>query len=177
MEEYIGIDIEISGHDHSDSQIDLYYDGKNIPFADSSFDFVFASEVIEHVFNLDELLQEIVRVLRPNGYVGLTCPFVWPEHEQPYDYARYTSFALQALASQHKLDLVRCEPSNSFPEVIIQLINYYIYHKILPRNKYLKLLISPIFLGPLNTVGFLCRACFLKDKEFCNNYIVVMKKR
>ena len=39
VDEYIGIDIEISGHDHSSSNIDIFYDGKVIPFANETFDF------------------------------------------------------------------------------------------------------------------------------------------
>ena len=31
VEEYVGLDIEVSGHDHTNSKVDTYYDGKNIP--------------------------------------------------------------------------------------------------------------------------------------------------
>lgn len=39
--EYIGVDIEQSGHDHKNENIDVYYDGKTLPFADASLDSVF----------------------------------------------------------------------------------------------------------------------------------------
>ena len=35
---YIGLDIEKSGHSHEDEQIDVYYDGKIIPFGNEHFD-------------------------------------------------------------------------------------------------------------------------------------------
>jgi ubiquinone/menaquinone biosynthesis C-methylase UbiE len=88
VEKYVGIDLEVSGHDHSFSKIDKFYDGKTIPFEEDFFDNVFCSEVFEHVFNIEELLDEIHRVLKPGGKLGFTCPFVWDEHEQPYDFAR-----------------------------------------------------------------------------------------
>jgi SAM-dependent methyltransferase len=44
------------------------YDGRNIPFPDSSFDVVFSSNVLEHVQDLPYLQAEIKRVLRPGGY-------------------------------------------------------------------------------------------------------------
>ena len=59
VKEYIGLDIEESGHPHENEIIDIFYDGKKIPFEDHTFDSVFASEVFEHVFNLDELIKEI----------------------------------------------------------------------------------------------------------------------
>ena len=32
VDEYIGVDIETSGHDHQDSMIDIFYDGQTLPF-------------------------------------------------------------------------------------------------------------------------------------------------
>lgn len=43
------------------------YDGRTIPFNDSTFDIVFSSNVLEHVEDLGALLTEIRRVLRPGG--------------------------------------------------------------------------------------------------------------
>ena len=64
---------------------DRSYDGKTFPFSDGEFDAVLTSEVLEHVFNPDEFLSEINRVLRDDGVLLLTVPFVWDEHEQPFD--------------------------------------------------------------------------------------------
>src|SRR5271170_7274206 len=50
VREYIGIDYENPGHPHLNEQIDVFYDGKHIPFADESFDSIFSSEVLEHLF-------------------------------------------------------------------------------------------------------------------------------
>lgn len=43
------------------------YDGKNIPFPDSTFDVVFSSNVLEHVTDLPYLQAEMKRVLKPGG--------------------------------------------------------------------------------------------------------------
>lgn len=43
------------------------YDGRNIPFPDASFDIVFSSNVLEHVVDLDQVLSETARVLKPGG--------------------------------------------------------------------------------------------------------------
>lgn len=92
--EYIGIDVEVSGHPTDRKTADVYFDGVCLPFSDSEFDSVLVSEVVEHLFDLPCALVEISRVMKPSGKLLITCPFVWPLHEEPYDYARYTPFAL-----------------------------------------------------------------------------------
>jgi SAM-dependent methyltransferase len=89
VDEYIGLDVEQSGHSHENEEVDVYYDGKVIPFEDDSFDACFSSEVFEHVFDLEDSLKEIYRVLKPGGKGLFVVPFVWDEHEVPYDFGRY----------------------------------------------------------------------------------------
>lgn len=96
-DKYIGIDLEVSGHKHIDSHIDVFYDGVTIPFENDYFDSVVCFEVLEHVFNPDTFLKEVNRVLKPGGAAMFTVPFIWDEHEQPFDYARYSSFGLKYL--------------------------------------------------------------------------------
>jgi SAM-dependent methyltransferase len=43
------------------------YDGRHLPFADGSFDVVFSSHMLYHVFDEPELFQEMRRVLVPGG--------------------------------------------------------------------------------------------------------------
>lgn len=43
------------------------YDGVHIPFGDDSFDIIYSSNVLEHVEQLDALMEEMRRVLRPGG--------------------------------------------------------------------------------------------------------------
>ena len=43
------------------------YDGSQIPYADSTFDVVYSSNVLEHVKDLNAVMSEIHRILKPNG--------------------------------------------------------------------------------------------------------------
>lgn len=103
VNKYVGVDIEVSGHPHQNSEIDVFYDGKTIPFPDESFDSFFCSEVFEHVFNLEEIIIELKRILKPGGKGLITVPFAWPEHESPYDFARYTSFGIRSVLERNGL--------------------------------------------------------------------------
>jgi ubiquinone/menaquinone biosynthesis C-methylase UbiE len=176
VDEYIGIDIEISGHDHSSSNIDIFYDGKVIPFANETFDCAFCSEVFEHVFNLDELLNEINRVLKPGGKLGFTCPFVWDLHEKPYDFARYTPFAIEHLLKKHGFKLIKLQKSTGYIETVMQMFSAYVYQYLLPRNKYQKLLLSIFFVAPINIIGVIFGAVLPKNGNFYHNNIVIAEK-
>jgi SAM-dependent methyltransferase len=54
-------------------------DALDLPFADASFDRVVVSEVLEHIWDDERALREIVRVLRPGGRLAATVPTRWPE--------------------------------------------------------------------------------------------------
>ena len=81
VDEYIGLDIDNESA-HMRGGADYYYDGSKFPFPDASFDSALCNQVLEHVFNPDEFLSEIHRVLRQDSRLLLTVPFVWDEHEQ-----------------------------------------------------------------------------------------------
>ena len=51
-----------------------HYDGRHIPFEDNHFDVACTFQVIEHVQDDVELLREIRRVLKDDGFVILTTP-------------------------------------------------------------------------------------------------------
>ena len=56
------------------------------------FDLILLNEVLEHVKAPYLALANVKRLLKHNGRVIVTTPFVWPLHEQPFDYQRLTSF-------------------------------------------------------------------------------------
>lgn len=53
--------------------------GEDLPFQDESFDFVLSYDVFEHVENLQQVLQECYRILRPGGHLcALFPPYYGP---------------------------------------------------------------------------------------------------
>jgi len=128
-DEYIGLDYENPGHPHDEEQIDIFYDGGKLPFKDAEFDYILCTEVFEHLFDLDDKLIEFNRVLKKNGLMFVTCPFVWNEHEIPYDYARYTSFALNDKFKKKGFEVVLYEKGGSFFETHTQIFFLYFSKK------------------------------------------------
>src|SRR5262249_33479426 len=68
-----------------------------LPVPDGSFDVVLCTIVLEHVVDPREVLAEARRVLGPGGRLVLTVPSVWPAHEMPHDYWRFTRSGLEHL--------------------------------------------------------------------------------
>src|SRR5690242_11206308 len=63
VDEYIGVDFIGEGETYAKTKVDVIYDGKTLPFPDESFDSIFSTEVAEHIFNLEEIIKELQRVL------------------------------------------------------------------------------------------------------------------
>lgn len=128
VDNYVGLDIaDNPGHSHDGEDIDVFYDGKKIPFENNYFDSVFSSEVFEHVFNLEEVLKELNRVTKMDGKMLITCPFAIAEHENPIDFARYTSFGLTHLFKKYGFEVIELEKAGNSVEVVFQLWIMYVY--------------------------------------------------
>ncbi len=76
---------------------DTVGDVHNLPFEDGSFEFVLCTEVLEHLHTPHQAIAQMRRVLRPGGTLILTTRFVFPIHDAPHDYFRYTKYGLQHL--------------------------------------------------------------------------------
>lgn len=77
---YSGADVSSAALDYASKKYpDVAFvkieDGGPLPYEDNSFDFIFTSEVIEHVYDTENAFKEIARVLRPGGSILLTCPY------------------------------------------------------------------------------------------------------
>lgn len=65
--------------------------GEVLPLSENEFDMVVSVNTLEHVYELDEALQEIMRVLKPGGRIVLAVPFLFRVHGCPDDYNRPTA--------------------------------------------------------------------------------------
>lgn len=177
---YIGVDIETSGHPTSRKHADVFFDGINLPFQNDEFDGVLASEVFEHVFELHECLTEIARVLKPGGYLLATCPFVWPLHEKPYDFARYTPWALQKLLEEAGFNIIKIERRGKSIEALGQIFII----ELLPKILKILLFWKPIRRRLENPImGFVTLTCRIlarlqtAEPDFYLTNLVVAEKR
>jgi SAM-dependent methyltransferase len=107
VERLVSIDIE----DRSGT-LDQAADIQHMPEIDSAaYDFVFCSQVLEHVQRPWEAIGELARVLRPGGCLVLSTPHLSWIHEAPHDYYRYTRYGLQSLCEEAGLGVIDVRPT------------------------------------------------------------------
>ena len=70
IEDWIGVDIssEVTNFLHKPFKV---AEAENLPFEDNSFDAIWSITTLEHVINPEKALEEIIRVLKPDGVAYL----------------------------------------------------------------------------------------------------------
>lgn len=175
VEDYIGLDID-SEVARKRGVADFYYDGNTFPFVDASFDSILCNQVLEHVFNPDEFLGEIVRVLKPGGKLLLTVPFVWDEHEQPNDYARYSSFGLRALLEKQGIKIIQHKKIGADASILFQLINAYLFKITQDWPRVFILLLTATVMAFINVSGVLATLVLPKNPDLYLDHAVLAEK-
>ncbi len=179
VSEYIGVDYDGEGHNHNNEDIEVFYDGVNIPFDNETFDSIFSSEVLEHLFNPEDILKELNRVMKTGGKILLTCPFTICEHEVPIDFARYTSFAVKALLERNGFAIVEQRKTGTSVITIHQLVNTYLHLHINSKLKKIPIVRSAfrlIFYTLINVSGIILNMILPKSKDLYLNNIVLAQK-
>jgi len=175
---YIWVDYKSSGHDNTRNDIDIYWDWKKIPVDNELFDSFICTEVLEHVFDIDTTLNEIYRVLKKWGKWIITIPFFVWEHEIPYDFARYTYFAIEDILEKHKFKILKHERLWNSYLTLLQLNRLYISQIIYwVNNKYLIILLNILLWFPAQIIINLLSLLDLSKNQniYLNNILVVEK--
>jgi SAM-dependent methyltransferase len=110
----------LHGSDHLDAECDLT---KDLPFADASFDSIILSDVLEHIPTPDRLWREMGRLLKPGGKLLLSVPFFYWLHEEPYDYYRYTKYALRRFAEATGFEIILIKELGGAPEIVVDIFS------------------------------------------------------
>lgn len=104
-------------------------DGQRLPFADNSFDIAIASDVLEHIEDDGQTLEEWRRILRPGGKLLVFVPahpYLWSSHDEANLHVRrYTKNMLQKRIKEAGLEVQRIGYWNIllfFPIAVIRFI-------------------------------------------------------
>jgi len=113
-----------------------------LPFNDNEFDNVLLMVVIEHLEEPQKAILEIKRVLKPGGKILVSVPFMFPMHDTPNDFWRFTKYGLMYLFKDWEIVEVSAETSfNETFAVILQRVGYQTNFYV---NKLMKVLVFTI---------------------------------
>ena len=146
-ERYIVVDIEDRGGADGVERVtgDLT---KRIPLENELADLILCTEVLEHVPEYTVAISELYRMLKPDGVLLVTVPFVWVLHEAPNDFFRFTHFGIQRLLIDGGFTKVVVTNSNNYCYTLLQLVAIPLRHSIF----------TPIVIA-LNLLGYLVGLC------------------
>ena len=122
------IDWEKSPHDTN--HIDIAYDlNQGLPYEAASFDSILLTDVLEHLYAPQVLLNAAANSLRLGGHIVVGVPFFYRIHEAPHDFHRYTEFALEKMLTNAGLKVIRKDIYGGYFDVLFDLLNKRLFKK------------------------------------------------
>ena len=160
--------IEIARTDFEEGQnIDRVVDlNKELDFEDSSMDFVFLFNFLYIIKKPEELISEIYRILKKDGQLLVSSPFMFNEAPEPDDFRRLTSQGLKELFSQAGFKKIEIIPYGERFSVTVSLINPFLLFNFIRFFAYGKALLFDKLIPRK-----------IKEKHSCPlAYFVIVKK-
>ncbi len=105
--DYVGLDYYNTATGWYGTRPDVFGDAQRLPLQSQSIDHVLLLDVLEHLPQPAACLEEIQRVLRPGGRLIIQVPFMYPLHDAPLDFHRWTRFGLHRAAQEAGFEIVR----------------------------------------------------------------------
>lgn len=153
----------------------------DLPFSDESFDAHISFEVLEHIDEPKKYFSEAVRVVRKEGYIVLSVPFLYRMHggepDHKMDYARYANGFFYKIVADNNIQLMEIFHNTGAGTTIAQIANQYIIRKVAESYlpvKIIFLIFSPFIFLFGNIFGYIID--LWPDKRFATRFHVIFKK-
>jgi SAM-dependent methyltransferase len=128
------------------------------------------------VFNLEQVLSEISRGLKTDGHILITTPFCWGEHEQPHDFARYTSFGMKSILERSGFRVLSISKTNNSFLAMSQMLISYISNHALPKGRVLGFFSQLVVVFPLSLLTVVLNKVLPQRYESFSNLVVLAEK-
>lgn len=149
-----------------------------LPFDNESIDTVVLTQVLEHVFDYEKALREAVRVLKKEGVMLLSVPFIYQAHATPYDYHRFSEYGLKMLFQKYELEVLEWHYQGYLGTTLFSIINGFIWEKLACIRSLRNSVLLPFIL-----MIFTCNNVFglivdlIPAKHFSPNFFVIARKK
>ena len=106
---YLGLDYPVTRALGYAGKADILGDAASLPLADASVNTMCLIDVLEHLATPGAALEEAARVLAPGGVLLVHVPFLYPVHDAPHDYRRWTEHGLSLALSARGFAITHLE--------------------------------------------------------------------
>lgn len=174
---YIGLDVQASGRPSAMKRPDVTYDGERLPVKQGSVDGIICTQVLEHVAQPERFISELARVLREGGWLVLSAPLFWQEHEVPYDFFRYTSYGMKALLELSGFEVIEIRKSSGAIEALAQGASVYAFENLQVPVRGFGRLIALGVCGPIQLAGVLLQRLLPDRGDLYLDLVVLARRR
>jgi SAM-dependent methyltransferase len=186
---YLNCDCNYIGLDYYDTVVRFYQtrpqifgDAQALPIRNDSIDTIVLTDVLEHLPKPTQALDEVVRALRPGGKILISVPFLYPLHNVPYDFQRWTTYGLGQMVKSLNVKIVEHKHSGQPVETAVALTNIALSKLALDmltrRNPigFIVLVLALIAIPVLNLIAWTITALSRKDDLMPFHYLLVLEK-
>ena len=132
------------------------------------FDTIIVFNVFEHVYDLNNAIKEIKKILKIDGRIIISTPFIYRYHGAPEDFCRDTLDIYRNLSTFHNLKLIYKKNLGTGPFFASYSVLHNILNKAYPSNIFFLLIcllfdkFLSIFFKNLNSIYSICNFVILK---------------
>jgi len=176
VEQFIGLDVIESGRPTDLKLPDVLFDGIRFPICNESIDGILCTQVLEHVTSPENLLMEMARILKPGGKLILTAPFLWEEHEVPYDFYRFSHYGLKRLLESQGFQITALDKTTGTIEALAQASSIFLINNIrLPLPGFGRLL-TLLLCAPIQILGIVFQKVLPDRRDLYLDNVVLAYK-
>lgn len=167
---------------------DIIADAHAIPAKNKSYDSALMLQALEYMEDPQKVFSEISRILKRDGVLIFTSPFLYPIHDYPFDRYRFTDTQLKSMLKNEGFKIIKIIPQGGFSKFWIQsfLVFWFKTIKGLIKIKGIGKIVGIIILAPSIFITIFANIIavtlakltkFSKaDKDFMLNYLIIAKK-
>jgi SAM-dependent methyltransferase len=181
VSKYISIDKkDTNATTYKDNSNEINADARELPIENNYADTVLLNQVLEHIYEYDQVIKEIYRILKKDGKFIISVPFIYHIHSEPNDFFRFSEYGIKKLLEENKFKILEFKYNGYFGTTIFSIINSFLW-QVWNKNLFFKFLRNTIFLIPLfiifllnNILGLLLDK--IKSPKFSPNYFIICEK-
>jgi SAM-dependent methyltransferase len=88
----------------------------------NKFDLVICTNVLEHIFETNLAIANLKKLVKKGGHLFVSVPFIYPLHDEPADYWRFTEHSLKILFKEFEIIEFKKTGLRQFPTQYMLLL-------------------------------------------------------